>query len=131
MSLGIKPSTSDQERRQDWSEELPSWIEKPTISASTNKDQEPSTTEARAEEYVESAWEIEEGLAVAMFKQDGDVDSIEYKARKIVYDTVTDDFMPLCDYEAELKQRWREEFAAEWEMKGGGDGRDGLLVSQS
>jgi hypothetical protein len=56
---------------------------------------------------------MEEVLATAMLQQDGHTDPMEYKSRKIIYDTVTEDFMPLCEYEALLKERIREELRKE------------------
>jgi hypothetical protein len=71
--------------------------------------------EAPEEYYAPSALGMEDDVAMAMLQRDGHVDPVEYKARKIVYDTVTEDFMPLCDYEALLNKRLGEEIAKEIE----------------
>jgi hypothetical protein len=90
-------------------EDISSWMQTPNASASQIKDQETTTFEVPEKKYASSVWMMEEGLAIPMLQQDGYIDPMEYKSRRIIYDTVTEDFMPLCEYEALLKERWREE----------------------
>lgn len=109
------PNAQPAPPQRDWQEDMTGWMQKLNDSYPQNKDQEVTNAVAPEEDHVPSALEWEDDLAMAMLQQDGRIDPVEYKARKIVYDTVTEDFMPLCDYDALQEERWREEFEKEIE----------------
>jgi len=120
-TLGAQPSNQPKE----WSEGMSPSIAKSNVSPPSTKDSAPLAPYAAEQDYVLTTWQVEEGLAAELFGRDNQVDPVEYKARKIVYDTVTDEFMPLCDYETLLKARYRVEFEKEKMEKGR------IAVSQS
>ncbi len=91
--------------QRDWQEDMSDRMQTPNVSGSQTKDQEASTFAVAEKKYASSVWVIEESLAKDMLQQDGHIDPMEYKSRKIIYDTVTEDFMPLYEYEALLKER--------------------------